>query len=118
MAAGYADLLRAHGHEVRAAADGPQASEIAAQQHFDLFLCDLMMPGMRGDELLRHLKAQPRPWFWFVLMTPTMDARLKQRIAGCDGYLEKPFRPEALSQFVAACAAWAPFVALRIRRAA
>jgi two-component system cell cycle sensor histidine kinase/response regulator CckA len=39
------------------ACDGPDAVRLVeAQPPFDLFLLDVMMPGMRGDELARRLR--------------------------------------------------------------
>jgi CheY-like chemotaxis protein len=44
------------GYEVVTACDGPDALRlVAAQPRFDLFIIDVMMPGMRGDELARRL---------------------------------------------------------------
>ena len=44
------------GYDVVTACDGPDALRlVAAQPRFDLFVIDVMMPGMRGDELARRL---------------------------------------------------------------
>jgi CheY-like chemotaxis protein len=44
------------GYDVVTACDGPDALRlVAAQPRFDLFVLDVMMPGMRGDELARRL---------------------------------------------------------------
>ena len=44
------------GYEVVTANDGPAALRfVEAQARFDLFIIDVMMPGMRGDELARRL---------------------------------------------------------------
>jgi len=50
--------LRGAGHEVVLASDGPEALRIVDAQavRFDLFVSDLMMPQMRGDELARQLR--------------------------------------------------------------
>src|SRR5262245_10733684 len=51
-----ARALRHGGYEVVTASDGSDAIRIVeAQARFDLFVIDLMMPGMRGDELARRL---------------------------------------------------------------
>jgi CheY-like chemotaxis protein len=48
--------LGSGGYEVMTASDGPDALRlVAAQPRFDLFVIDVMMPGMRGDELARRL---------------------------------------------------------------
>jgi CheY-like chemotaxis protein len=38
-------------HDVTVVDDGRRALELLGQQHFDLILCDLMMPNMSGIEL-------------------------------------------------------------------
>ena len=44
------------GYEVVTACDGSEAIRLVeAQPRFDLFVIDVMMPGMRGDELARRL---------------------------------------------------------------
>ena len=44
------------GYDVVTASDGLEAIRIVeAQPRFDLFILDVMMPGMRGDELARRL---------------------------------------------------------------
>jgi CheY-like chemotaxis protein len=51
-----ARALARGGYEVVTACDGPDAIRIVdAQRRFDLFVIDVMMPGMRGDELARRL---------------------------------------------------------------
>jgi CheY-like chemotaxis protein len=48
--------LRSAGYEVATACDGPDALRLVeAQPRFHLFIIDVMMPGMRGDELARRL---------------------------------------------------------------
>jgi two-component system cell cycle sensor histidine kinase/response regulator CckA len=51
-----ARILARSGYEVVTASDGPDAIRLVeAQRRFDLFVIDVMMPGMRGDELARRL---------------------------------------------------------------
>ena len=48
--------LTSDGNEVATAGDGPEALRLVeAQPRFDLFVLDVVMPGMRGDELARRL---------------------------------------------------------------
>jgi len=52
--------LRGAGYEVVVASDGPQALRLVEAQPrpFDLFIVDVVMPQMRGDELGRKLRQQ------------------------------------------------------------
>ena len=45
------------GHTVSLAEDGAQALDMLRSQTFDLVLLDLLMPGVDGFEVLRHMKA-------------------------------------------------------------
>ena len=48
--------LTSDGYEVVTAGDGPEALRLVdAQPRFDLYVLDVVMPGMRGDELARRL---------------------------------------------------------------
>jgi CheY-like chemotaxis protein len=50
--------LRSAGYDVMIASDGPEALRLveAQRQRFALFVLDLLMPQMRGDELARQLR--------------------------------------------------------------
>ena len=51
-----ARALRHAGYEVVTASDGLEAIRLVeTESRFDLFVLDVMMPGMRGDELARRL---------------------------------------------------------------
>lgn len=51
-------MLSASGHEPILVADGESAVERLDQDGVDLVLTDMMMPGMDGFELLRHVNAR------------------------------------------------------------
>ncbi|MCD6385090.1 response regulator transcription factor [Candidatus Sumerlaeota bacterium] len=86
--------LRRANYEVRVAYRGADAMEIARREHPDLIVLDIMMPGMSGIEVCRHLRANPR-----FLSTPILFLTAKGEIAdkiegfeaGADDYLTKPF---------------------------
>ena len=70
-----ATLLRGRGYTVLEAADGLEALETARHaQTLDLLLSDVMMPGVRGPELVRRIRAL-RPSIRAMLMSGyTADA--------------------------------------------
>jgi CheY-like chemotaxis protein len=51
-----ADLLRAEGHHVQIAHDGPSALKVAAQHKPNVALLDIGLPGMNGYELAEELR--------------------------------------------------------------
>jgi signal transduction histidine kinase/CheY-like chemotaxis protein len=54
-----ADALRALGHDVRMAIDGPSALRIAREHRPELGFVDLGLPTMDGYELAKHLRGEP-----------------------------------------------------------
>ena len=52
-------MLEPEGYRVRLAGDGEQGLMVIKEQQPDLLLLDLMMPGMSGFEVIRHLKTSP-----------------------------------------------------------
>ncbi|MDQ1816551.1 response regulator [Massilia sp. CCM 9210] len=98
-----ADMLRFLQLDVAVAANGVQALAALAASNdkpFDLVLMDWRMPGMNGDEVTRHLRADSRiayvPKVVMVTAYGREDVfRLAQQ-AGVDGFLIKPVSPSTL----------------------
>ena len=86
-----AEVLRASGHRVAVASDGPTALRVAAEFHPDRALLDIGLPVMDGYELARRLRSQLGP-VRLIAVTgygqPDDRARAKQ--AGFDAHLVKP----------------------------
>jgi sigma-B regulation protein RsbU (phosphoserine phosphatase) len=91
--------LEAWGHEVVPAQDGAAAWQFFQNEEFFMVISDWVMPGMDGLELVRHIRAHPRPRYAFIiLLTVKSDtADLVQGIeAGADDFITKPFKPNEL----------------------
>jgi DNA-binding response OmpR family regulator len=97
-----ADRLRAEGHEVVQAYDGPGAVAAFEEQAPDLAVLDVMLPGFDGLEVCRRIQQQrPVP----VLMLTARDDEADVLVGfgvGADDYLTKPFRMRELVARVAA----------------
>lgn len=97
--------LRKAGHDVREAADGPKGVVAAQAYRPDVIVCDVMMPGMTGYEVLAALRGTPDladvP---FILLTAMSDRQhMRQGMtAGADDYLTKPYRPDELCEAIVA----------------
>jgi PAS domain S-box-containing protein len=91
-------------HEVTAFTSGQQALDrLLAGDRFDLLLCDLMMPEMRGDELFSILEARfPEIAARMVFMTGGAVTDLASAFAAerPNAVIEKPFDASALVAFV------------------
>jgi CheY-like chemotaxis protein len=97
------------GWEVLTAAGGGEALELAARHRPDAVLLDLMMPGMDGLTVFRHLQADATTRDIPVLLV-TAKARVGQRQAWDEvavaGVISKPFDPMTLAADVAALVGW------------
>ncbi|MEA1832147.1 PleD family two-component system response regulator [Methylobacterium durans] len=85
--------------DVLAAMNGPDAIAICEQGLCDVVLLDVMMPGMDGFEVCRHLKNNPVTAHLPVVMVTALDQpsdRLRGLEAGADDFLTKPIDDTAL----------------------
>jgi len=83
--------LRHQGYEVDIASDGNTALKIARDNHPDLILLDIMLPGMDGFEVCRVLRQEMNTP---VLMLTARDDEIDRVVGlevGADDYLTKPF---------------------------
>ena len=89
-------------YELEHAASGPAALAAAKARPPDLVILDVMMPGMDGFDVTRHLKeAAGTDYLPIVLVTALGDsrARLRGYEAGADEFLQKPVdRSELLAR--------------------
>lgn len=76
------------------AQDGEEAVALFdADEEIQLVILDWMMPGLTGPEVCRHIRAQPRGRFVYVIMITARDGREDIReglAAGADDYVVKP----------------------------
>ncbi len=96
------DLLSDEGYGVDAAADGADALEYLKAGTYDLIVTDRAMPGMRGDELAKHVKEQVpgKPVIMVTGFGETMDAA-GGKPKGVDALVSKPFTRESLQKAIA-----------------
>jgi DNA-binding response OmpR family regulator len=83
--------LENEGYRVLVAHDGPQALAVAAEEHPQLVVLDLMLPGMDGLEVCSELQRDR----WVPVLMLTARTEESDKIAGfavgADDYLTKPF---------------------------
>ncbi|MFH1680908.1 MAG: response regulator, partial [Candidatus Eisenbacteria bacterium] len=89
--------LSAGGYEVLAAAGGSEALRLLSGARVDIVVTDLMMPGMKGDELLREVRSRA-PEVPVVIITAfgSIPAAVEAMKAGAFHFVPKPFRMEDL----------------------
>jgi len=103
--------LKAAGWDVAEVEDGSEVEDRLANEHFDLILLDISMPGMNGLEVLRRLrKHQPAmlpEWktpadvkVVVISGTATTEGFAFARQIGANACLPKPFNVDELMKVV------------------
>jgi CheY-like chemotaxis protein len=91
--------LEMEGYIVIQAPDGPEALRLVMEEHPDLAMVDVMMPGLDGREVSRRIKADPSTSDIPVLLfsaAPNPDLTE----ARADGFMPKPFDVSKLVETV------------------
>ena len=91
--------LEAHNYEIITATDGEAGLTMAKNNQPDLILLDIMMPGMTGLEVCRHLKSAVHsasvPVIFMTALSDLEDKMAAFEAGGID-YVTKPFQVEEL----------------------
>jgi two-component system, cell cycle response regulator DivK len=98
-------LLQRVGHTVLTATDAEAGLTLAAQQHPDLILMDIQLPGMDGLQATALLKRSEATRAIPVIALTALAMKGDEeriRAAGCDGYIAKPLRYQDFLATVAA----------------
>lgn len=84
--------LEESNYEAEIAYDGLSAYQLALQYHYDLFILDVIIPGISGLDLCKKLKLQNQD-IPILMLTAlgTTDDKLIGFDAGADDYMIKPF---------------------------
>lgn len=97
-------LMKANGYTVDTALDAESAIVAIRNNHPDVILMDIQLPGIDGLELTRRLKADPATRD-IVIVAVTAYAmkgdQAKALAAGCDDYITKPIDTRALPETIA-----------------
>ncbi len=88
--------LGREGYEVRIAADGIDALEVASAFVPDLVVLDLGLPRLDGIEVCRRLRADGDPAILMLTARAETEDRVDGLDSGADDYLVKPFERREL----------------------
>jgi signal transduction histidine kinase len=96
-------LLQSHlerwGHQVTAATGGGEAWRLFEAGSYPLVITDWMMPELDGPELIRRIRACPRPGYIYIILL-TGRAQKEDVVqgmeAGANDFVTKPFDREEL----------------------
>ena len=89
--------LKEEGYALDAYADGMDGAHWAVENEYDLIILDVMLPGMNGLDICRHIRAENKSTP--VLMLTARDSSddiVSGLDSGADDYLTKPFSFDVL----------------------
>jgi len=89
--------LSVQGYEVGTASDPARGLAMATEDHYDLVILDLLMPGLHGQDVLRGIMAR-NPGQAVIVLSALADPGSKVMCLelGAEDYLAKPFSFEEL----------------------
>ncbi|MCX7982173.1 MAG: sigma-54 dependent transcriptional regulator [Syntrophales bacterium] len=101
------EVLEEKEYEVTAVKNGMEAIEALGDGDFDLIITDLMMPGMDGFELIRHIRALGREVV-VIIMTAygSTDRAVEAMHLGAFDFISKPVKPDLILMTVARAISW------------
>ena len=95
--------LKMEGYDVKTASDGTEGIEFAKTYQPDLILCDIVMPGISGYEVLKELKpAGSQSIYPFIFITALSERKnfREGMELGAHDYLIKPFTIDELKNAI------------------
>ena len=95
------ELVRGFGHRVAGYSDGEAFLKEVAPRPSDIVFVDLGLPGMGGQEVVRHLRELPAPPRIVVISgrSRTDIDSARRDLPGTDG-LRKPLAPESIAAYL------------------
>ncbi len=90
------DYLELSGFEVEVCNDGTTGLAKAIAEDFDLYILDLMLPGMDGFELCRQIRERQNTPILMVSAKKDDIDKIRGLGLGADDYVTKPFSPSEL----------------------
>jgi len=89
-------ILRDAGFEALPASDAEEALDVAAVEHPDAAIIDLVLPDIDGVELCRRLREWSELPVIVLSAVGDEEAKVRALAAGADDYVTKPFGPREL----------------------
>ena len=90
------DYLELSGFDVDTENDGVVGLKRALSEDFDMFILDLMLPGVDGFEICRQIRAEKNTPILMVSAKKDDIDKIRGLGLGADDYITKPFSPSEL----------------------
>jgi Response regulators consisting of a CheY-like receiver domain and a winged-helix DNA-binding domain len=91
------DMLSQSGYMAMAAYSGTEAIIYLKYSSWDMVLLDLMLPGMKGEEILVEIRKNKQMPVIIISAKEELDIKVKSFKLGADDYITKPFDIEEVS---------------------
>jgi DNA-binding response OmpR family regulator len=93
----YRAVLEADGYQVSEACNGNEALDVMEQEHIDLAVVDIMMPGMDGYEFTKALREADEALPVLMVSAKQLpEDKRKGFLVGTDDYMTKPVDEEEM----------------------
>lgn len=89
-------ILEREQYKVIPAFSGTEGKLLFDMQSVDLILCDLMLPGMSGEELISYIRSSSKVPVIVLTAKGGLDDKINVFELGADDYVTKPFEPKEL----------------------
>ena len=97
------EILELSGYKVIAADNGREGVEVAMTQKPDMILCDIMMPGLNGYEVIKEIKSDPLtseiPFIYLTASGERGEVKMAMEM-GASGYIRKPYDTKELMSVI------------------
>lgn len=93
------EIITHYGFQVTASASGEEGIKIVEKSKPDIIICDIMLPGIDGHEVLTTVREQLPAFTGAFIFLTAKSTRADTRAGmdmGADDYLAKPFTKEEL----------------------
>jgi DNA-binding response OmpR family regulator len=99
-----AAFLSLDGHQVLTTDNAQETLDLVRDQHPDIVLLDIVMPGMDGYQVCREIREDPATRDTLVVMMTALagSSRAHSREAGADAYIAKPVPSRELRETIQA----------------
>lgn len=97
------EILSPLGFKIFAAGEGKKALELVKEKKPDLFVCDLLLPGIHGAELCNLIKQDPElDMVKIIAISAVYNERDYKLALNCraDAFIEKPFDSDDFEHLV------------------